>query len=435
MMIDLPNGRNARARKLWFGLAVALSLSGWTLGFGAKNSEKELDKLFTQKRYFELRRILGPDKGDSRPEILFLRGMLANAFNQLDASIGYLKSYLKTAGPNPPEWRLREALSSLSDDYVKSFQYGKAAETREAMTPLIRAGSSPKALADFMSITDLWKAVQAFPPQSVAVLGDTEICPAGGRAVPVDFAGGQVPLIPDTGSGLSLIIRADAKRLGLSLLDVPVQVSTATGERVVAWPTVVGEMKVGRVIVRHAVFLVVPERMLYFPEVKKQQSGTLGFPILAAMKELNFDMTGCIRVPARPRLSGTPNFFLEGESPVLEAKYHGQELEFMLDTGAGTTQLYPRFFRAFRDEVLALGIPAIEEVEGVGTTIKTPAYLMRGLKFRVAGRNVVFNGTIPVMPEPTGAASSIFDGVFGLDILTHFRTMTINYKTMRISLD
>jgi hypothetical protein len=433
--MNISVGKDSRARTLCIRMAVVLSLFAGTLGFGAEKSEEELESLFNQKRYFELRRILGPDKGDTRPETLFLRGMLANAFNQLETSIRYLNSYLKIAGPNPPEGRLRRCLSALADDYVKSFQYGKAAETRGTMLPIIQAESDANAQADFQGITDLWKAVQAFPPQSVTVLGDTEICPAGGKAVPIDFPGGEVPLIPDTGSGLSLIIRADAKRLGLPLLDVPVQVSTATGERVVAWPTVVGEMKIGRIIVRHAVFLVVPERMLYFPEINRQQSGTLGFPILAAMKELIIDEAGCIRVPARPRLSGTPNFFLEGENPVIEAQYQDRELEFMLDTGTGTTQLYPRFFRAFKQEILARGVPATEEIEGVGTSLRTPAYLIKGLRFRVAGREVFFDRSIPVMPEPTDATSSIFDGVFGLDILSHSRTLTINYAAMRIALD
>jgi hypothetical protein len=175
--------------------------------------------------------------------------------------------------------------------------------------------------------------------------------------------------------------------------------------------------------------------MLYFPEIEKQRSGTLGFPILAAMKELVINRTGCIRVPARPRLSGVPDFFLEGENPVIEAKYRGQNLEFMVDTGAAVTQLYPRFFRAFRQEILARGIPTTEEVEGVGTSLQTPAYLMKGLRFRIAGRDLVFNRSVPVMPKPTDASSSIFDGVFGLDILTHFQTMTINYANMRIALD
>jgi hypothetical protein len=415
-------------------LAAAFVLAGCTLGLGAGRDENQRDALFAEKRYFELRKVLESDKRDAKPETLFLRGILANAFNRLDDSIRDLTAYLESAGPNLPPARRREALSILADDYIKSFRYGKAVETREIMMPLLRAGSSAETQADVRGLTELWKAVRSFPPQSVAVSGDTEICRSYGEGVPAVFPGGEVSLLPDTGSSLSLITLTEAERLGFQLLEVPVQISTATGERVMARPSVVAEMRIGKIAVRNAVFLVVPEPMLYFAQIKTQLGGTLGFPVLAAMRELTLTRTGCIRVPGRPEVRGAPNFFLEGENLVLETKRRGRRLLFLLDTGADLSQLYPRFFRAFKDEILAHGTPATEEVEGVGTNLKAPAYLMSGLSFPVAGRKVIFDKSVPAMPAPTDINSNVFDGVFGLDILAHFETLTINFETMRIAL-
>jgi hypothetical protein len=416
-------------------LAIGLTLAGCALPLGAQPSERNLDKLFAEKRLFELRGILASDPDDSRPDVVFLRGMLANAFNRLDESVGYLRSFVQPSGVLPPAARLREALSALADDYLKLFQYGKAAEIRTSIIPLLKPELSAEDLSEFESVTDLYKAVRSFLPESVTVQGDTEICHAQGEGVPATFEGGQVSLIPDTGSGLSLISRPEAERLGFGILDVTIQFSTATGEEVSGQPSVVKEMRIGQVLVRNAVFLVVPEQALYFPQIKQQRSGTIGFPILSAMKELTITRAGCITVPARPRLQGEPNFFLQGEALVLDVGYQGMSLAFILDTGANITQLYPRFFREFMKDIEARGKPGDEEIEGVGTSLKAPVYLMKGLKFRVAGREVRFAGSLPLMLRPTDAPSNVFSGVFGLDLLTDYQTLTVNYQSMRVALE
>jgi Aspartyl protease len=434
-MIDRPAQKSLKAGWPLCLITAALATAAWTMGPPASNPEADFDRLLSERRYLELRRVLGSTGNSNRPEILYVRGRVANAFNQIAASIDDLTAYLREAGAGQAKTRLVETLNTLADDFVKSFQYGKAADIRKELLPLLKGELRPDALADFQATSLLWEALAAAPPQSVTVSEDTELSPAGSAGVPVTIGGRTVSLLPDSGASLSLISRSEAERLGLQDLGVAVDLSTSTGQRVTARASVVPEMRIGRIIVRNAVFLIVPEEMLYFPDIKEQRTGLLGFPVLAGLKELTFFGTGRIRVPARPRLDKAPNFFLEKENPVLETNFEGRRLLFHLDTGAIKSQLYPPFFRAFRDRIVARGAPVGENIEGVGTDVTVPAYLAQGLRFRLAGRNVVFDRPIAVLTKATDPSSEIFDGVLGLDILAHFQALTISYEAMRVELE
>jgi len=419
----------------WRLIAVVLATAVCAVGPPASNPEPGFDRLLSERRYFELRRLLESAGNLSRPEIFYVRGRVANAFNQIAPSIDDLTSYLREAGGGQPGFRIKSALGTLAEDYIRLFQYGQAVEIRKKLLPLLRGELRGDDLADFQSTTQLWEALAAAPPQSVTVSEDTELSPAGNAGVPVTIGGQTVSLLPDTGSSLSLISRPQAERLGLQDLGVAVDVSTSTGQRVTARASVVAEMKIGRIIVRNAVFLIVPEEMLYFPDIKEQRTGLLGLPVLAALRELTLFSTGSLRVPARPKVQGAPNFFLEKEDPVLETIFEGRRLLFHLDTGAIRSQLYPPFFRAFSDRILRRSAPIGENIEGVGTDITVPAYLIQGVRFRLAGRNVVFDRPIAVLAKATGPSSEIYDGVLGLDILAHYRAITISYEAMRIVLE
>ena len=405
---------------------LALLASGGQIG-------PKLEKLYSEHRFFEMRTLLEPETAGT-PDILFYRGIVANAFNRSADSAGFLNSFLQIAGDRLPEAALRDALVALADDYARMFEYAKAAETREKILPILGKGISRSELAAFKSIIDLWKAMASAPPQTVEIPGDTEIDLTDAGEVPVEINGLEVPLLPDTGSSLNMIVRSDAERLGLKVLDVTVEIGTATGKIIKARPCLVPELRFAGIRVRNAVFLVVPEEMLYFPEIGRQRKGLMSFPILVNLKELTFTREGKFIVSSPPRLQGPPNFFLAGADPVVEAEYEGQRLLFFLDTGAFGTELFLPFYKAFEPGIIRHGVYAPATIEGVGTRAKAPVYLVKGLNFRVAGLDVRFDKALPVLTRPTGASSNVFDGSFGLDLLTGRRELTLNYGAMRLSL-
>lgn len=395
--------------------------------------DEQMAALLEQERFFELRTLLEAQTANT-PAILYYRGLVANAFNQPAASVDFLTSFLQGAGNEVPETLLRDVLSVLDDDYVMMFQYAKSAEVRDQELPLVKRGMTRSEAEGFQSITELWRTLAAAPPQTVEIPGDTALTLSDAGEAPAVINGVEIPLLPDTGSALSMIASSDAERLGLDILDVAVAIGTATGRVIKAKACLVPELRLGGIRVRNAVFLVVPEERLYFSEIRRQLHGLLGFPILAGLGELTFTRGKKLLVNSPPDLQGPPNLFLGRTNPIVEAQFEGKRLLFFLDTGSFQTELFPRFFKAFTPEVLRSGIYMPATIEGVGSHSRTPVYLMSGLTFRVAGQDVRFNSTVPVLTQDTSEPSGSLDGVFGLDILASLQELTLNYGAMRLSL-
>jgi len=424
--------RSTLASSLSLLLVPALALVT-ALTSGGARQQVDLAKLYSEKKFFELRTIL-ESVTENTPDILFYRGMVANAFNQPAASADFLTSLLKAAERQLPDTAITEVLGALDDDYSRLFQYAKAADVRDQLLPILQKGMSPQELSSFKSITAFWRSMASTPPQAVEIPGDTVIDMTEGGEVPIEVNGLTVPLLPDTGSALSMIVRPEAERLGLEILDISLEVGTATGKSIKAKPCLVPELRLAGIVVRNAVFLVVPEEMLYFTDIRRQLKGLMGFPILDGLVELAFTRARRFIVTSPPKLEGPPNIFLVRTDPIVEAQYQGRSLQFFLDTGAFQTELYPRFFKAFEPEVLKHGIYVPATVEGVGTHAKAPVYLMRDLSFRVAGKDVRFSRALPVLTRPTGPMSDVLDGTFSLDILAGREELALNYDTMRLSL-
>jgi hypothetical protein len=395
--------------------------------------DKRMARLYTERRYFELETLLEPVK-ENTPEVVFYRGMMANAFNRPEESIDFLTSLLKAADVRLAPDVLSDLLLALSDDYARLGEYAKAAEARTKALPFVKKEIGRSELASFKSTIALWTAMSGAPPQTVEVPADTDVVLTEAGEVPVVINGLEIPLLPDTGSALSMIARRDAERLGLEILDVTVEIGTSAGTVVQTRPCLVPELRFGSVVVRNAIFLVVPEDMLYFTQPGLQRQGLMAFPILDGLGELTLTRDGRLIVSARPRLHGPPNFFLASTDAVLEADYKKRRLLFFLDTGGFSTELFQRFFKTFEGEVLRHGRYESATIEGVGSRTNASVYFMRGLTFRVAGRTVRFDKALPVLTKSVGKTSSEFDGSFGLDILAGYKELTLNYEAMRISL-
>src|SRR5687767_5184916 len=85
-----------------------------------------LESLYQNRRYFELRDELAKLKNDKSPGVLFYRGVIANKFNQPEQSIKYLQKFLKKGSESK---KSRDAYELLADNYAKTYEYGKSAET------------------------------------------------------------------------------------------------------------------------------------------------------------------------------------------------------------------------------------------------------------------------------------------------------------------
>ena len=111
-----------RAQRRWIRTALPLGTLVLLLSFSqafAQNPYPELRKLYSAKRFFELRDTLLEMEGENFPELSFYRGAVDNIFNRLPSSITHLLSYLEKTGGSQPAAQVRECYKLLADSYRK----------------------------------------------------------------------------------------------------------------------------------------------------------------------------------------------------------------------------------------------------------------------------------------------------------------------------
>jgi tetratricopeptide (TPR) repeat protein len=162
-------------------------------------SRTQLKELCDNKQDFELREALEAYPNDDSPELLFYRGVVSNRFNQLQASFEYLQSYLQRTKNSDDGKRLMECHETLADNYLKNYQYRKAAEAYSTILAKFRDQISEEEAADHENAVMLWKALGDVAPQTVAFNGDSKIQTTKDAAelttLPVEINGQEMTLV------------------------------------------------------------------------------------------------------------------------------------------------------------------------------------------------------------------------------------------------
>ena len=415
-------------KKITWGCLLCLTLLVSTSC--AQEALSELQKLYVEKRYFELRDELRAYDNEATPELFFFRGAVDNIFNRLPDSIENLRAYLDKVGKSSRNSWTQECYDLLADSYRKSHQYGKAAEVNQKILELFKNRLDTETKADHENEFKLWNALKDVPPQYASFLGNTRLQMERSH-VPLTINGHDIALTYDTGADLSVIISSLAEEFGLNVVDVPIKVGTITGEKVDAKVGVAEFVRIGNMTIQHALFLVMKDEYFYIPEIKHQIQGVIGFPVLAAMREVTFTRGGDLIIPKEPQSNGDQNLALNGMKPLIEGIYRGQRMTFVLDTGANRSDLWPPFYQTFKQEIEENSTLKTEKFRGAGSQREVKAYNVENVLFKFAGENATFM-RIPVFIEYTTDNSRYFYGNLGQDLVRKFQSMTINFESMSV---
>ncbi len=386
-------------------------------------------QLYTSKQYFELRDLLRSTQNNGTPESLFFRAVVANKFNQPNRSILYVQRYLnRVKDAKDPSW-LVDCYEILADNYLKTYQYRKAAAAYEVI--LTRLGQKLKAneKADYQNSFLLWNALRATPPQTASFHGDS-VLRADIKAVPFEINRQKLSFGFDSGADISIITNSLAHKLGMQIIPASIKVGSITGEKVTAHLGVARELKIGSVSFRNVVFLVFEDEDLLGPSAGTLK-GILGFPVISALREITFSRSGEIVIPASPSKQSAENLCLEGLKPLITGVHQGKRLTFTFDTGASRSTLYPPFVKEFEEEIKSNYELLSEKITGVGGSKDVPAYRLKNLVLTFAGLEARF-AEIAALTEPTLGDSSYFYGNVGQDLIMQFETMTMNFRSMSI---
>jgi hypothetical protein len=370
----------------------------------------------------------------------YFAGVLANRAGRIPESIRLLKSVLPSIRTSHPD-RAALALQALADDYIKSFQYGDAAQVYDDLLAHFSTQLGPDELKGAKDDAGLARILREAPAQTVtwdgAVRLKTERNPLNSMNVDLTVNGVQGPWLLDTGANLSVVSKSFAERLGLKFLPGVTQTQAGlTGIqnplRVALLPT----LPMGGATLHNVVVLVLDDANLNINLGKQayQINGIIGYPVFQALRTITFLHDGEFEAGDEARAAGTgARMYMNYLTPIVECKIEGRNLPFSFDSGASSTDLLVRYYQQFHSA--SKGWKRSKTMSaGAGGVVKRKIYIQPQVKLGIGDKTVTLE-KVPIYTSGTGTdTNDELYGNLGQDVVADFESFTLDFSTMTFSL-
>jgi len=390
-----------------------------SLCFGAQEDDANLKSLYDNHRWFELRDSITKVNGSA-----FYQGAIACAFNDVRRCEKEFRDVFKSA---PRSDEAVEAHRTLASAYLTHGEYKKALAQVDAILALRPTD------ADALGGHPVLAALSDTPDQRIAGRHTTVQLEDGG--LPFSINGVHATYWFDTGAELSVLTESEAKRFGLREHQASVKVGDVNGTQSNARIAVADELSIGSIRIRHVAFLVLPDNQPPFNEQSPGSRGLIGIPVLLAFSRFVWRADRTFEIDPESSHKRVPHAGLcfDGNRPLVLLEYDNRPLDFVLDTGATNTDLYPPFASAFPELIRSATKTDSYKMEGVGGAKYLEAATLESLKFTIGGFPVMLK-SVGVLLKPTTNASKLFAGNLGIDLLQQAHQSTFDFKAMTLTL-
>ncbi|HTD22809.1 MAG TPA: aspartyl protease family protein [Terriglobales bacterium] len=400
-------------------------------------STTALDVDVKELRYEELEAAL--DTVAAGAEHDYFAGVLANREGRAAESIPLLQRSLPAIKTRNPT-RTAVALSTLADDYVKSYRYADATATYQELLKHFSEQLDKVELQDVEDGYNTARLLQDAPPQSVSIDGPVRVPTHRSSLGTIDAEltvnGVKASWVLDTGANFSVVTASFARRLRLQISKEEAQTQGITGAENHLHVAILPELKLGAASVHNVVLLVLDDDSLELPAGAFRRyriDAVLGYPVFEALGRITFTSDGELDagVAAAQATSGG-RLFMNEMTPLLESTVSGRKLLFSFDTGAARSMFFERYYREFSSIFVSLKKESFG-IAGAGGQKKVDTYYLRQAVFTVGEAEATLD-RVPVMTKPMGIILEKCYGNLGRDLMGNFRSVTIDFANMRLAL-
>lgn len=391
-----------------------------------------LDSLWMRRDPFALRRALAGVRLGSAP---FHEGAVAALFRDDSVALVRLGAFLARARGDDP--RRADAHGLLASLASRSGRYATAAAHVDSALALVATADTARR-DELRRGRATWHALGEVPPQRVVRVDRTPVPVVRDRAglltVGVRAAAGAaadsaaVPMVLDTGAGLTVVTAGTAALLGARVGTDSVEVGSVTGARVRAALGVVPSLAIGGTRVDDVAVLVFRDEDLSFPQAGYAIRGIIGYPVLAALGRVRIEggralvVEGAVRgaVPLAAR-----NVAVDGHAPLVAVGVRGVEGTWLLDTGSQASFGLPRLLARHEAWIRRTGKPMSGGLGGAGGTTTVTGFTLPRVRLAVGGRAVDV-ARLDVHARATNDRAERLDGVLGVDLFARSRTVVLD---------
>ena len=397
------------------------------------NPIQTLEDLFHDRRFFELRDELEKYENDKLPKLLFFRGAVANKFNQTQASVELLKKYLKIV--QPTDEKLCDCYEMLGDNYAKNYQYRRAGKMFRLAIERFGSGFDENKKQNAEYLYNLWSAAGDIPPQSISFAAETHLQGRWDKIglfnIPVEINQEKINFVFDTGADVSSISVSTAENLGLRIIECDISVAGASCHSD-AKLAMASEVKIGNVIIKNVVLLVLEDKDLYFEKKDYQINGIIGYLLMAAFRQITITQEGEVLIPANTiHRKAEQNLCMDELKPLIKLMIDNQPMTFTLDSGAVKTKFWTKFLESRESEIKKTGKPQSASMSGVGGSKDYSAYMVDELLLRILDKTLKFKEAV-IFTVPTVYQSEYHHGNIGQDWIRQFEKVTLDFRGMSI---
>jgi hypothetical protein len=262
-----------------------------------------------------------------------------------------------------------------------------------------------------------------------------------GVSLPATVEGKRVQWLVDTGANVSMVSDAEATRLGLVIRDSDGRAADHAGGSAAVRTAIARRVVIGRTQLQDVPFLVMPADQMPWKELPPGKQGILGLPTAIALDALQWTRDGMCHTgsatvnrssTSRSSTSSPVNLRYDRLNVITKAELDGATLEFILDTGnqAGT-QLWERFGKDFEPLVKERGRKGSVRVTQIGGATDRDVVLIPGMRLKVGGKDTNL-GEGKLFSRPVG--DDRFHGLLGMDVLSQAADVTIDFRSMTLTL-
>lgn len=397
-------------------------------------STHQLDSLIMDNNFFKARDIFEKrSSGLEQYDKLRYQAYIDNAFNQLEASNGAIATLFAEFSEKLSD-SLKARLSELRlGNNIKLQEYRQAYQVSELLVNEFAADFSEEELASIKNSALILEGLIDQPKQKVSMGGKQVIAlsrdKAGLKNLTITSGGDSVGFIFDTGANISTVTQSTARKLGMNMLDASFKVRAISGIQVTSGLAVAPAFKIGDILLENTVFLVFPDSALAFPQIDYQINGIIGYPVMAALKEVQLTKSGEMIIPTVASGHATQNMAMHFLTPLLQLVSGTDTLVFTFDTGADGTTLYEDYFRKYQKEIESKYTLTNTSLGGAGGKTELDGYYIE-LPLTIDSKEIVLD-SVQLITKNVQGQNDVY-GNIGQDLISKFDTLVINFEQMFI---
>jgi predicted aspartyl protease len=400
--------------------------------------DNKLNDLLESKDFFALKEEYARNQSKlSEARKLYYEVYLSQVFGQNEKSNQSIAILFEKYPDKFNELETLKLLEAQANNFLHYYEYQQAASVYGAILTNFSQLLDSASIESYQNVKSLFGSLADVPPQKMHKSKEV-LLPSYRNAfnhmmTPVVVNGIQEEFIFDTGANLSTITESQAVKMQLKLIDQSVAIGSSTQNVVQSKLAVADSLLIGDILFENVVFIVMPDAQLTFPEINYVIKGIIGFPVMDQMGEVHLLKNGNIFIPKEVANKQEQNMFFEGLTPVVKLHSKKNTLLFTFDTGARTSELSIKYYKAHKIEVKRKGEMQKNQRGGAGGNVEVNEYMLFNFPMTI-GKHQFSLEKIPVTMEEYWF-NAYFDGNLGQDVFMKFNSLIINFENMYIDFE